>query len=152
MERLCEFCSNSTEVEDMCGKLHVEKIGDGKVIAAHHRCMQYSAGLVQYKFDHFGGFKISKVEEEVKRGRRLKCAICKNMKDKKRRHGSATAGCAVASCRKTFHFYCAKKDPVAITKRMIIKYRKENKEVVMYRYESLWYTCINVRVQYLKIS
>lgn len=32
---------------------------------------QYSADLVQYKFEHFGGFKIEKVENEIRRGRRL---------------------------------------------------------------------------------
>ena len=32
---------------------------------------QYSAQLIQYKFDSFGGFKLDKVLEEIKRGKFL---------------------------------------------------------------------------------
>ena len=32
---------------------------------------QYSAQLIQYKSDNFGGFKVDKVLEEIKRGQYL---------------------------------------------------------------------------------
>ena len=32
---------------------------------------QYSSGLKQYDFSHFGGFKIDKVKKEIARGKKL---------------------------------------------------------------------------------
>ena len=122
----CGFChrDNSQDIEKVCGNLHVEKL-NGKYIAAHHKCLQYSAQLIQYKFDSFGGFKLDKVLEEIKRGKFLKCAICKPRKGngKKSKDGynvnGATAGCALKACQKTYHYCCAFSDPTAITKRML---------------------------------
>ncbi|XP_061175205.1 uncharacterized protein LOC133184247 [Saccostrea echinata] len=125
----CGFCHLGTEVESICGKLHY----DNKNTAAHHKCMQYSADLVQYKFASFGGFKIDKVEKEIQRGKRLKCTICKSDKSRYGKMQGATAGCAISKCSKTFHFYCAKLDDVAVTKRMEVRYLKENDKLVMYR-------------------
>ncbi|XP_062606810.1 PHD finger protein 6-like, partial [Saccostrea cucullata] len=95
--------------------------------------MQYSADLVQYKFASFGGFKIDKVEKEIQRGKRLKCSICKSDKSRLGKVQGATAGCAISKCSKTFHFYCARLDDVAITKRMDARYLKKKSSVVMYR-------------------
>ncbi|XP_033754592.1 uncharacterized protein LOC117337626 isoform X2 [Pecten maximus] len=133
---VCDFCrEGDTEASDLCGKLHIEKITDGKVVAAHHKCMQYSAGLIQYKFDHFGGFKIEKVQAEVKRGRHLRCYLCRN--DRKRKNkgkcNRATSGCAVKKCHKSFHYYCAKKSKQCITKRMLVRYKLSDEEKVLYR-------------------
>lgn len=125
----CGFCHLGVEAEPVCGKLH----HDSKNTAAHHKCMQYSADLVQYKFTSFGGFKIDKVEKEIRRGRRLKCSICKNDKSRQGKWLGATSGCAISNCSKTFHYYCAKLDDVAITKRMEVRYLKENTTIVMYR-------------------
>ncbi|XP_076459965.1 uncharacterized protein LOC143293032 isoform X2 [Babylonia areolata] len=77
--------------------------------------MQYSSKLVQYKFDHFGGFKIDEVQEEIRRGRHLKCHWCKQKKEKRRT--GATSGCELRECSRSFHFYCAKEDPRSITSR-----------------------------------
>ncbi|XP_052070433.1 MATH and LRR domain-containing protein PFE0570w-like [Mytilus californianus] len=132
----CGFCHRGPEVEDICGKLHVQNV-KGKKIAAHHKCLQYSAQLVQYKFDSFGGFKIDKVLDEMKRGRYMRCSVCKTSKGKKNKDGfpigGATAGCALRNCNKTFHYYCAYCSSTAITKRMLIKYKEQNEQVVMYR-------------------
>ncbi|XP_060064171.1 uncharacterized protein LOC132544570 [Ylistrum balloti] len=131
---VCNFCrQGDEEASQLCGKLHVEKIGDGQIVAAHHKCMQYSAGLVQYKFDHFGGFKIDKVQGELKRGGFIKCHICKNDKTRKRKCNRATSGCAVKTCRKSFHYYCAKKSDKCITKRMLVRYKLSDEERVLYR-------------------
>ncbi|XP_071130939.1 uncharacterized protein [Mytilus edulis] len=133
----CGFCHRGQEVADICGKLHVQNV-KGKKIAAHHKCLQYSATLIQYKFDSFGGFKLDKVLDEMKRGRYMRCSECKKTsKGKKNRDGlpigGATAGCALRNCNKTFHFYCANCSNTAITKRMLIKYKEQNEQVVMYR-------------------
>ncbi|XP_063443810.1 uncharacterized protein LOC134724613 [Mytilus trossulus] len=133
----CGFCHRGQEVSDICGKLHVQNV-KGKKIAAHHKCLQYSATLIQYKFDSFGGFKLDKVLDEMKRGRYMRCSECKKTsKGKKNRDGlpigGATAGCALRNCNKTFHFYCANCSTTAITKRMLIKYKEQNEQVVMYR-------------------
>ncbi|KAK3579489.1 hypothetical protein CHS0354_028306 [Potamilus streckersoni] len=128
-ENVCGFCKRGTEAEDICGRLHSEFV-KGKRITAHHKCMQYSALLVQYKFEHFGGFKISRVQEELKRGGKVHCSICRGKKSTYM-SGGATAGCAVSRCKKSFHFYCAEINPQTITKRLKVKDKK--KEIVLYR-------------------
>jgi len=45
-----------------------------------------------------------------------KCAICG--KGKKSPNG-ATAGCAVQTCRKSFHFYCARTTATAVARKMV---------------------------------
>eukprot|EP00105_Crassostrea_gigas_P042412 XP_019926560.1 PREDICTED: uncharacterized protein LOC105337152 isoform X2 [Crassostrea gigas] len=127
----CGFCHLGVEAEPVCGKLHVHH--DNKNTSAHQKCMQYSADLVQYKFTSFGGFKIDKVEKEIRRGKRLKCSICKTDRSRQGKWLGATSGCAISNCSKTFHYYCAKRDGVAITKRMEVRYLKENSTIIMYR-------------------
>ncbi|OWF35219.1 uncharacterized protein LOC110443195 [Mizuhopecten yessoensis] len=131
---VCNFCrQGDEEASELCGKLHIKRIDDGQIVAAHHKCMQYSAGLIQYKFDHFGGFKIEKVQAELKRGKCIKCNICKNDKMRKKKCSRATSGCAVKTCRKSFHYYCAKKSEACITKRMLVRYKQSDEERVLYR-------------------
>ncbi|KAJ8321526.1 hypothetical protein KUTeg_000923 [Tegillarca granosa] len=65
------------------------------------------------------------------------CSICRKDKSRKGKTNGATSGCAIRSCRKSFHYYCAKLDPVAVTKRMLVRYKNENREVVLYRYYTL---------------
>ena len=69
-----------------------------------------------------------------------KCAICKPRKGngKKSKDGynvnGATAGCALKACQKTYHYCCAYSDPTAITKRMLIKIKDQEKQVILYRF------------------
>ncbi|XP_045213576.2 uncharacterized protein LOC123564236 [Mercenaria mercenaria] len=128
-ENKCGFCHTGEEHESVCGSLHKDKI-DGKVVCAHHKCMQYSACLVQYKTDSFGGFKKQEVIKEIKRGSRLICAICKADKGKKHKKG-ATSGCAWASCRKTFHYLCVSMNPRTVAKRYRVA--AGDKVVILYR-------------------
>ncbi|XP_050390381.2 uncharacterized protein MAL13P1.304 [Patella vulgata] len=131
----CGFCKRGKEVEDVCGELHHVKTPKlGKPCTAHHKCMQYSAMLIQYTDSYFGGFKIDKVLEEQKRGRFSKCTICKSKKGKsKGMLTGATSGCAVQSCRKTFHFYCARTSNECITKRLVVSFKSSGKITVLYR-------------------
>ena len=61
-----------------------------------------------------------------------KCSICKDKKKKPKKLNGATSGCAYKRCSKTFHFYCAKCNDVAITKRMERK-SESGKVMVLYR-------------------
>ncbi|KAL8592280.1 hypothetical protein ACOMHN_036914 [Nucella lapillus] len=130
---VCQLCWQGSEVESVAGQLHAEKLESGKVISAHLRCMQYSSGLTQYKCQVFGGFDIGEVEEEISRGYRLRCFICRKTKGKKSR--GASSGCAVKTCRKTFHFTCASNHPEAVTKRLVVTKKKHNPDdkFVLYR-------------------
>ncbi|ESO84252.1 hypothetical protein LOTGIDRAFT_229704 [Lottia gigantea] len=136
-ELKCGFCRHGKEVKEECGELHHVVTASGKPCTAHHKCMQYSALLVQYKSEHFGGFKISKVFEELARGRSSKCFICKCKRGRTKsgsiRVTGATCGCAVKQCRKTFHYYCAKTSQDCITKRLVVSFKNKNKITVLYR-------------------
>ena len=59
------------------------------------------------------------------------CFICKADKKKKMKSG-ATSGCALASCRKTYHYLCVSLNPKTVAKR----YRVDaaGKIRVLYRY------------------
>ncbi|KAL5018776.1 hypothetical protein ScPMuIL_004498 [Solemya velum] len=131
--QMCGFCRLGTEpnILKICGQFHTQKLDNGKIMAAHHKCMQYSAQLIQYKSTVFGGFKIDKVQKEINRGKHMKCHLCKMQK--KRNPNGATAGCAVPTCPRTFHFPCANSDKVVITKRMQVKMKESNLTRVLYR-------------------
>ncbi|XP_078318881.1 uncharacterized protein LOC144617711 isoform X2 [Crassostrea virginica] len=58
----------------------------------------------------------------------MKCSICKNDKTRQGKWMGATSGCELSKCRKSFHFYCAKFDDVAITKRL-----KDTSGKILYR-------------------
>ncbi|XP_052262556.1 uncharacterized protein LOC127866175 isoform X2 [Dreissena polymorpha] len=128
-DNICGFCHTGEENVKICGPLHKD-VSDGKSICAHHKCMQYSALLVQYKTDGFGGFKKSDVAKEIRRGAKLSCAICKNDKSKKYKKG-ATSGCALASCKKTFHYLCVANNPQTMAKRYRVA--AGDKVVILYR-------------------
>ncbi|KAL4240302.1 PHD finger protein 6 [Mactra antiquata] len=125
----CGFCHTGIENESICGTLHKDKL-DGKAVCAHHKCMQYSALLVQYRDDSFGGFKKQEVMKEIKRGSRLFCSLCKIDKTKKNKKG-ATSGCAWASCKKSFHYLCVSMNPKTVAKRYRVA--AGDKEVILYR-------------------
>ncbi|KAL8620858.1 hypothetical protein ACOMHN_047029 [Nucella lapillus] len=128
----CRFCGKDSEIEEIAGKLHAEETDSGKLITAHHRCMQYASALTQYKTDEFGGFDVDEVEKEIKRGQKLRCSLCKLSQPKNSK--GACCGCAVRSCRKTFHYPCAVTDPDTITKRLVVTTNKntDSKEKFVY--------------------
>lgn len=121
MSAKCGLCHKGEEAAE-CGTLHTGEVG-GKPVAAHHKCMQYSAGLRQYKSDKFGGFKVDKVKKEINRAGRLPCSLC--------RKKGASGGCAWASCRKGYHYPCAFNNPATVTKRY--KVESNDLRVIMYR-------------------
>ncbi|ELT92557.1 hypothetical protein CAPTEDRAFT_219371 [Capitella teleta] len=128
----CGFCQRGREAQNICGKLWKNTSKKGDVVAAHHKCMQYSSGLAQYlSYPEFGGFKVKEVRKEIERGRGLKCNLCKGQKDKAMLRG-ATSGCAIKKCSQKFHFYCATQNSKAFTKRMEIT-DHEGDNVVCYR-------------------
>ncbi|KAL8620856.1 hypothetical protein ACOMHN_047027 [Nucella lapillus] len=122
---ICAFCGNGTKVEQDCGKLHCHK----GVLFAHHKCMQYSSGLTQYTFEHFGGFDVTEVQNEIKRGKKLVCSWCRKVKLKGGLPTSATAGCMLGQCHKSFHFLCARLHTITSRRRL----RTEKGEVDLYR-------------------
>ncbi|XP_032773099.1 LOW QUALITY PROTEIN: PHD finger protein 11-like [Rattus rattus] len=75
-------------------------------IAAHENCLLYSSGLVECDphdpRNPARSFAVKSVKKEIWRGRRLKCSLCNK--------GGATVGCDLSSCRKSYHYVCAKKD------------------------------------------
>ena len=58
-----------------------------------------------------------------------KCAICR--KGKKSMNG-ATAGCAVDTCRKTFHFYCARTTQTTVARKMVETMNDGKEEIDRY--------------------
>ncbi|XP_052770937.1 uncharacterized protein LOC128210607 isoform X2 [Mya arenaria] len=126
----CGFCHTGEENDTLCGTLHRDTL-KGNTVCAHHKCMQYSALLVQYKTDGFGGFKKTDVVKEIKRGKKLACHICKADKNKKLHKTGATSGCALASCKKTFHYLCVSMSPHTVAKRYRVA--AGDKVVILYR-------------------
>ncbi|XP_060246606.1 PHD finger protein 11A-like [Meriones unguiculatus] len=79
-------------------------------IAAHENCLLYSLGLVECE-DHDQSntgrnFDVESVKKEIRRGKRLKCSLCKNR--------GATVGCDEASCAKKYHLLCGKEDKAVL--------------------------------------
>lgn len=127
-EGKCGFCHTGDETRDICGILHKAEV-DGQIIVAHIKCMQYSSDLSQYKIEEFGGFDKKEVLNEIRRGKRLPCYLCK--KDKSNNKYGATSGCPLSSCRKTFHYYCAAVNPNIVAKRIPVW--SSNEVVSLYR-------------------
>ncbi|XP_078088229.1 uncharacterized protein LOC144506244 [Mustelus asterias] len=97
-ERACKLCGQSKR-----SKKAGDLLFDGK-IAVHHKCLLFSSNLTTRNsnskgFDSFGGFLVKDIEQEVKRGRMLRCSKC--------RKRGATVGCEVGSCRRSYHYPCA---------------------------------------------
>ncbi|XP_076455228.1 uncharacterized protein LOC143289889 isoform X2 [Babylonia areolata] len=122
---VCAFCGHGRGVEQYCGILHCHQ----NVLFAHHKCM-YSSGLTQYVLDQFGGFDPADVQSEIKRGRKLVCSWCKTSRTKEGQMTSATAGCMLSRCHKSFHFLCAKLHAMTSRRRMKMK---KGTEVDLYR-------------------
>ncbi|XP_067849544.1 uncharacterized protein phf11 [Heptranchias perlo] len=92
----CGLCLRSGQ-SSQTGKLFTDSR-----IAVHQNCLLYSSNLVTQNspdFDDFGGFCITEIEKEIKRGKKLYCSLC--------RKKGATVGCEVKSCRKCYHYPCA---------------------------------------------
>ena len=93
----------------------------GQAVWVHERCALYSAEV-------FGSAEdgLHNVLAAVKRGRSLRCVSCKER--------GATVGCAVATCRKTFHLRCAVAagelyDPSEAVNFLCNKHRKSEEAV-----------------------
>ncbi|KAI5628527.1 hypothetical protein C0J50_3017 [Silurus asotus] len=94
----CVLCKRADETK-ITGPLSCKQS-----TAAHQNCLLYASGLFcknSPPFDDLFGFDLEDVENECKRGKRLKCFKCG-------KHG-ATAGCEVKSCKRSYHYPCAKK-------------------------------------------
>ncbi|XP_046696832.1 uncharacterized protein phf11 isoform X2 [Silurus meridionalis] len=94
----CVLCKRADETK-ITGPLSCKQS-----TAAHQNCLLYASGLFcknSPPFDDLFGFDLEDVENECKRGKRLKCSKCG-------KHG-ATAGCEVKSCKRSYHYPCAKK-------------------------------------------
>lgn len=126
---VCGFCKLGTVVNDICGPLHKSHLKNGSVCAAHHRCMQYSYFLGQYKFKKFGGFKIDEVLKEMKRAKKLKCVLCK----KSKHNGGASAKCGYYYCNRSFHYYCAQTNDKCFVRRICIRRQKSSRPIILYR-------------------
>lgn len=126
---VCGFCKLGTVVNDICGPLHKSHLKNGSVCAAHHRCMQYSYFLGQYKFKKFGGFKIDEVLKEMKRAKKLKCVLCK----KSKLNGGASAKCGYYYCNRSFHYYCAQTNDKCFVRRICIRRQKSSRPIILYR-------------------
>ncbi|XP_067896038.1 uncharacterized protein [Heterodontus francisci] len=122
----CGLCLRSEQTKQT-GKLFKD---DG--IAAHQNCLLFSSNLVNQNsqdFDDFGGFLIKDIKQEIKRGSKLKCSLC--------RKKGATVGCEVKSCRKSYHFPCAIDDKAGVIENEDLgiysiyckMHRKENPEL-----------------------
>ncbi|XP_072370340.1 uncharacterized protein [Scyliorhinus torazame] len=98
----CGLCLTLGQTNET-GKLFT----DGK-FAAHRNCLLYSSNLCNQNsqdLDNFGGFRIQDIKNEIKRGSKLRCSLC-------RRKG-ASVGCEVKSCRRSYHYPCAIDDNAA---------------------------------------
>ncbi len=90
----------------LCGSGALQLVPDLRLLAgprglrAHHLCLLFSSGLHQRGEDDEGlaGFLPQDIQQEMRRGRRLKCVYCK--------HKGATVGCARTQCKKSYHLPC----------------------------------------------
>ncbi|CAH8834080.1 unnamed protein product [Trichobilharzia szidati] len=94
----CVFCDKNDQ-HPLLGPV-VEKNG----LKMHTNCLFAASGLSQTideddsSDDHIIGFSISSIHKEIRRGRSLRCSVC-------RFHG-ACVGCTVNTCQTTFHLPC----------------------------------------------
>ncbi|XP_042196652.1 PHD finger protein 6 [Callorhinchus milii] len=95
----CAFCKLNKE--EYCGQLLTAQ---NQKMAAHHKCMLFSSALVTSHSENetLGGFSVEDIKKEIKRGNKLSCSHC--------HRPGATIGCDVKTCRRTYHYYCAKLD------------------------------------------
>ncbi|XP_059665977.1 protein BREAST CANCER SUSCEPTIBILITY 1 homolog [Cornus florida] len=112
----CSFCHSAEDSEAsgvMCHYLNGKPVaadhdGGSKVIHAHRNCTEWAPNV------YFQDDNAINLEAELARSRRMKCCCC----DIK----GAALGCYEKSCRKSFHFTCAK---------LILQCRWDNDNFVM---------------------
>ncbi|KAK1797882.1 hypothetical protein P4O66_008228 [Electrophorus voltai] len=93
----CLLCKTSEETK-MTGPLSSKQS-----VSAHQNCLLYASGICcKYSptYDDLFGFDVDDVTTEYRRGMKLTCHYCKKK--------GATAGCEISSCRRSFHYPCAR--------------------------------------------
>ncbi|KAG7331456.1 hypothetical protein KOW79_005425 [Hemibagrus wyckioides] len=99
----CILCKKTDET-DITGPLSCKQD-----TTAHQNCLLYASGIYCKNspcFDDLFGFDVEDVENEARRGRKLKCCFCGKT--------GATSGCEVKSCKRSYHFPCAHKDQAVL--------------------------------------
>mmetsp|Transcript_7037 Transcript_7037/g.13139 ORF Transcript_7037/g.13139 Transcript_7037/m.13139 type:complete len:931 (-) Transcript_7037:100-2892(-) len=85
--------------QPQCAFCHMKRPDCGDILEdgnlRYHECCALYSPLVYTKNE-----RLVNVKSEIKRGNRLKCTVCNKP--------GASIGCSVKSCKKTFHFPCAK--------------------------------------------
>ncbi|XP_012592761.1 histone-lysine N-methyltransferase SETDB2 isoform X4 [Microcebus murinus] len=98
-KRTCALCPSGVDYS-------VLYFSQSENIAAHENCLLYSSALVECEDNNSQNldrsFDVESVKKEIQRGRRLKCSFC--------RERGATVGCDVKACKRSYHFFCAKRD------------------------------------------
>ncbi|XP_062862190.1 uncharacterized protein phf11 isoform X2 [Trichomycterus rosablanca] len=98
----CILCMRSNET-DCTGPLSSKK-----GISAHQNCLLFASGIFckfSPTFDDLFGFDVADVNDEYRRGRKLRCHQCKKK--------GATAGCEVKACKRSYHYPCTEKAQAA---------------------------------------
>ncbi|KAM4112341.1 hypothetical protein ACJW30_05G133100 [Castanea mollissima] len=99
----CAFCLSSEESEQASGEqvhyyngrpVAADHNGGSKVIHSHRNCTEWAPNV------YFEDDIAINLEAELTRSRRIKCCCCGNK--------GAALGCYEKTCRKSFHFPCAK--------------------------------------------
>ncbi|XP_064970451.1 protein BREAST CANCER SUSCEPTIBILITY 1 homolog isoform X1 [Musa acuminata AAA Group] len=98
----CAFCHSSTYTEDSGEMMHyfngkpvaADFNGGRNVIHSHKHCTEWAPDV------YFEDDMAINLTAEVSRSRRIKCSCCGT--------NGAALGCYERSCRKSFHFTCAK--------------------------------------------
>ncbi|CAN6327654.1 unnamed protein product [Urochloa humidicola] len=101
----CAFCQSDDITEESGEMVHyhngkqvpAELIGGESVIHSHKNCLEWAPDV------YFEDDSVFNLTTELARSRRIKCACC-GIK-------GAALGCFETSCRKSFHFTCAKLVP-----------------------------------------
>lgn len=95
----------SAEECNFCGRDAGDKYVLGEFckydhVTAHYFCLLFSAGLTQQgNFeDGIQGFLIEDIEQELRRGKFLKCTYCHKR--------GALVGCLIPECNANYHFPC----------------------------------------------
>ncbi|CAH2224911.1 PHD finger 6 [Pelobates cultripes] len=98
MEAACHFCHDREQSKDS-GELL--KLPDDSVIA-HYKCMLFSPKAFTSRSSEslLHGFNVESVKKEIKRGKTVKCSLCKEF--------GGTIGCNIKVCRRTYHYSCVK--------------------------------------------
>ncbi|XP_044524879.1 histone-lysine N-methyltransferase SETDB2 [Gracilinanus agilis] len=108
-ERMVKITCDLCPQDDERGVLYVSQ--DLECVA-HQNCLLYASGLVESEDDHpclneeDRNFSVTLVNEEINRGKRLKCSFCLKK--------GATVGCDVKKCSKNYHFFCARQDQATL--------------------------------------